>query len=210
MQFLGKFISKGLKMEHFIFLYEMARNIGKPFSLIENRPGWSKKSYEQTKLLDRIHDISNGVTVHKKEYGERKDFIVNDHNRKMTLYTSTIITNKPTKFLKNGSIEQVSVDREKDSSVLPKNFATNFIYDHWANQTLPLKSNEMQYTTGHQMWHRLVHRALNDKKHVYMVDNNAIHKVDYGNVNEMLHGSFGKDSEYENKHLILSHQPLTN
>lgn len=188
-------------------LIEMARNIGKPFSMIENKPGYSEKIYDATTTWNKIGDVSSSTTIHYNKDGISDRYVIRDNaaNRVSSVHVfDTIhVDGNP------HHIVQTSVDREKSTNVIPKQFATKFAYSVWSNQHLPMRSSSEQYETGHKMWRRLVDTALSDNKHVYLKTPTSFTKVTDENKTDAFDAAFGKEREFENNHLILSHMPLT-
>lgn len=189
---------------------EMAIDIGKPFSMLHNRSGYSSQLFHETKTHPVISEIAQNIKVHKHVNGDFTDFTVNNHDSHQALYNSTIVHNKPTPDIPFEHIEQSLVDRAKSHIILPKNFATDFVYNHWKSQTLPLKSSNTQYHTGRDMWTRLIDIAHNDGKHVLFMDiDKSITSVTPENKSQMLTNYYGKSSDFGKRHLIISHEKIS-
>lgn len=60
-------------------LIEMARNIGKPFSMIENKPGYSEKIYDATTTWNKIGDVSSSTTIHHNKDGISDRYVIRDN-----------------------------------------------------------------------------------------------------------------------------------
>lgn len=193
-------------------LREMAMNIGRSFSLKEFHGSSGRQSeFKISKNDPVIKELTPTLKVHKKKELFRDVYNTNDHSTGETLHTA--------KFENHSGIKsgipfkhdvQVSTDRVKSREVLPKGHATNIAYSHFKHSEHPLKSSDEQYDKGHEMWHRLVHRALDDVHHVYHWDGDKLHKTNKSNAEEHLSKSFGKkdDNSFENKHMILSKKEL--
>lgn len=192
--------------KEYLILSEMARIMGNPFSTLEfNKNHYRKKTYQATKDWNRTSIISDGLIAHTNE----DIHVVNDHTAGETLYLSKIEKKNSSPGFNHPHIEQSVVDRIKDSSRLPRGFATNYIYDHFNAQNLPLKSSGTQYTTGAKMWDSLITRALNDKKYVYATSVDGIRQIDSFNKEFLVAATRGVDDhEFENKHLVISHHPI--
>lgn len=191
------------------FVSEMALNIGRPFSLLHDRENFSNTVYSNTENSENVMDYGDEIKLHIVKGNNTVNFYVNDHKNKKTLFTSTIDTVNANSKIPFDHITQSGVDRVKSYDRLPKRFATSFIYNHWNSQSLPLKSSNLQYTTGRDMWSRLVDMAHENKKNVYMIDEyKRLHKVTKENKNDIMDLYFGKESEKENRHLLLSHSKL--
>ena len=188
-------------------LCEMARLIGSPFSTLEfNRNNYRSGLFDVTKDWNKIGSIRPDMHV----YHDDKDmYVVNDHANNQTVYLSKIERKESSPGFQHPHIEQSAVDRVKNTDRLPKGFATDFIYDHFNNQSLPLKSSGTQYTTGAAMWERLVNKALADGKHVYATSKDGIRQInDYNKEFVMSTTKSDKDPAYENKHIVISHHPI--
>ena len=196
-------------------LREMARDIGS-YSRFDNIK-YRKDYYDATKNHPITKKLTPDITEHKKCSDNKVVLSTNDHKTGECLYNSSISTRDKDHSPKR--IEQDSVQRAKDSR-LPKGYATDKIYEHFKSQELPLKSSDEQMKSGNKMWHRLVHRALEDGHHVYHYDGSNLHKTNKANVNAHLANYYGsdekrtrfnptpKDNNYENKHMIISKKEL--
>lgn len=190
------------------FVQEMAQNIGSPFSMIENIKSYSSNKFQSTKDTPSV-DIGNDLKLHVIHDHNKIRNIVNDHKLGKTVYESNIRYNEPSDRLPFHTIEQVSVDRVKSTEKLPKGFATDFIYNHWNSQHRPLISSDMQYTTGRNMWSRLVEMAHKNKKHVTYVNEHGNKSVVTPlNKDKIFDEFYGKSDEHLKRTLVLSHSSL--
>lgn len=201
-----------LSFSEYVSLREMARDIGESsFSAINNKEGYSELKYEQTKLLPVYKKISDDIIAHidKQPDGNVKIY-TNDHKNKKTIHLTHINFEPKSKLFPDGLIRQDLVDRTNKNEYIPKNYATNTIYDYWKSQNIPLRTSDTQYHAGHHMWEKLVDMALNDDKFVYRKDRNSDYliKIDHGNKKEELENTFGRGSDFQNDHIILSHSKL--
>lgn len=193
------------------FLNEMALNIGNPYSMFHNNANFSLQNFNKTSEHPIVKELLPGIKLHMHIDDNRTEFNVNDHNTKQSLYRSVIYRNKKNSDIPFNNIEQAQVDRVKSTNVLPKNFATDFVYDHWKTQPLPLRSSDQQFTTGRNMWSRLIDKAHLDNKHVFYVDENQNkHPVTRENKEDMMHNYFGKHDVHLNRHMVLSHSEHLN
>lgn len=190
------------------FLNEMAKNLGVPYSFLKQEK-YRKLIFDQSKDHDVVDELSDNVKIHKHVDGDTIHYSTNDHAKRETLHRSVIHKRKATKLLSFDHEEQNEVDRIKDDS-LPKNYATDFIYNHFKKSDVPLKSSNTQYTKGRDLWERLSKKALTDGHNVYYHDGDKLHKSNADNIDYHLNSYFGDTSEHENKHMILSKRPLEN
>jgi len=187
-------------------LSEMAKLIGSPFSTLEtNHKGYRNKLFHETKHWSKTQQISPDLHLH---HDDENTYLVNDHANKETLYISSIEKKDSSPGFQRPHIEQTAVDRVKSVDRLPKGFATEFIYDHFNKQALPLKSSNTQFTTGAAMWERLVSRALADGKHVYATSPDGVRKIHDYNKEFVMSTTRGEEPEYEDKHIVISHHPI--
>jgi hypothetical protein len=154
----------------------------------------------------KIADIESGVSIHATTEGNRTKIYTNDHRHQKTLHQATVVSHQPTADFPHAHLEQKSVDTVKGAN--PRNHATQTIYNFWKAQSLPLRSSNMQFRLGHEMWGRLVDMALNDGKLVYRHDGKELHKVTQQNCKYHVESSFGTSPDKRKDHLILSHAPL--
>lgn len=192
-------------------LAEMARDIGRhPYSRIENDRSYPSKKYDETQPHPVVGNLNANTTIHRIDVDGKVRNTVNDNSTRKTLYHSVINTNEPTKSIPFKHISQDEVDRVKDTSVLPKGFATDLIYKHFNEQSLPLKSSSTQYHTGRNMWSRLVDKAHHDGKHVYYFDERGnSEKVTPETKEHHMKQYFGPDdAQFESRNLVLSHTEL--
>lgn len=193
------------------FLNEMAMNIGNPYSLLHSNPKFSSQNFNNTSEHPIVKELSPGIKLHMHIDDNRTEFNVNDHNTKQSLYRSVIYRNEKNSDIPFDNIEQAQVDRVKSTNVLPKNFATDFIYNHWKTQSLPLRSSDQQFTTGRDMWSRLIDKAHLDNKHVFYIDENKNkHRVTRENKEDMMRKYFGIYDVHLNRHMVLSHSEHLN
>ena len=173
--------------------------------MYDNTEGYKHHSHpvkdnKDIELLSKTENSgANGEKVTK--------YITNDNKGKETLHRSDIVTREPTKALPFKHDEQTVVARASGGK-LPKGYAEDVTYKHFENSEHPLRSSDMQYTAGHNMWKNLVHKALADGHHVYHHNGKRLIETDKGNAEEHLAGSFGVGSEFKNKHMILSKSEL--
>ncbi len=169
----------------------------------ENRLFWYTLSknfpiYTKTKTLFVNYEIK----------GDKKFMYTNDVELEETIHVSTIelvVSKKDFPF----SFEiQTTVNRLKDST-LPKNYATDFIYDYFKKSKYPLRSSHIQLIQGRNMWVRLVKMALNDNYYVYYFDSERLHLANKDNIDEYINLYFGKGFDYAKKHLFISKKALT-
>jgi hypothetical protein len=202
------------------FIEEMARNIGNyPYSRLNNDREFRLEKYK-TDSNYPIYQYDTGdqnvnVTKHIDNNGTIH-YSTNDHSSKEIIHYSNIETHKPTAKLPFRHQEQTMVERIKDNR-LPKEYATNFIYNHFKSSNLPLRSSDTQYRTGHNMWRKLAHKALDDGYRVYYHDGSQLNKSNKVNVDKHLDSSFGVETrirgntlppDYEQRHIILSKKEL--
>ena len=135
------------------FIDEMTRNIGKSYSFLNNIPSHRKVHYEDSKNNEiyPLYTGNNDITVHKKIDGNTIQYNTNDHNTKETLHKSTIELKEPTKELPFKHEEERTHDRVRNGN-LPKHFVTNLIYNHFKESDYPLKTSDMQFNQGKNMW----------------------------------------------------------
>jgi hypothetical protein len=203
------------------FIEEMARNIGdSSYSPIKSNKDVRMQYYKQS-ILYKHHSypIAGNKEIeikHGLDHDGNEVYHTNDNTKKETIHRSVIKTHAPTKKLKFEHQEQKEADRTPDD-ILPKEYVTNLIYDHFKKSEHPLRSSDSQYLHGHKMWRKLAHKALDDKHHVYYFDGKMLHKSNNDNINSHLDSSFGKSDiirgvppkiNYEHRHIILSKKLL--
>ena len=202
------------------FIEEMARNIGEPFSPLDKSEDQRKTMYStNSNFVHHSYPISDNKSIELTKYvdaNKNTTYSTNDHTNKEVLHYSNIKCHNPTKSIPFEHEEQHTVERVKGDK-LPKEYATNMIYDHFKKSNIPLKSSNVQYRTGHNMWRKLAHKALEDGHHVYYHDGTTLHKSTKDNVDQHLDSSFGKEErrygktispDYETRHMILSKHKL--
>jgi len=192
------------------YLEEMAKQLPSPFSMLEFRgDSFKRVSYVNSAsypvvsrsgdlVVQSIHNPSTNSTL----------YITNNTKLGHTVHVSDIHRKSPTKQLPFDHLEQVSVDRVKSSEHLPKGYVTDFVYNTWDKQSLPLKSSNEQHVQGHAMWKRLSTRALDAGKHVYVSTPESMTKLDASTIDSGISGAFGPDDHMLSKHIILSHTEL--
>lgn len=204
------------------FIEEMARNIGdssySPMNLYaDHRKKLYNHSLNSTHHKFPIPRNKNIEVFHYKNSDGEDNYVTNDHKSKEALHQSIIKTDETLEKLPFPYQEQNQVDRVKSTDVLPKDYAKDFIYDHFKESNLPLKSSDTQFLNGHNMWKKLAHKALNDGHHVYYYDGTTLHKSTKDSVDKHLDSSFGKEErkngkiispDYEARHMILSKHEL--
>jgi hypothetical protein len=192
-------------------LREMAKSIGNSsFSGLEHygKEG-RKKNFNSTKDMDVHTHLTNMLKLHHRPDSYRTHYFTNDHAAGETLHKSTITKLKSQSYSVPFDHEvQHDVDRVKSNDVLPKGHATTVTYNHFKKSKFPLVSSGQQFRKGHEMWHRLVHKALDDKHHVYHWDGNKLHPTTKENAEDHLHKSFGVDDSFLHKHMIISKKKL--
>jgi hypothetical protein len=203
-------------------IFEMATNIGKSYSRLDNNLMSAGKPFRQSefdhskkhKVIGYVGGSGSGVKLHHQKTGETQQYSTNDHHTKETLHTAIISHHPADEHFPYDSESQGLVDRVKSNDRIPKGHATEVTYNHFKKSKLPLRSSSSQYSEGHKMWHRLVGRALDDGHHVYHWDGKKLHKTTKENVLEHLKNSFGYDSgashdvPYEHRHMIISKHEL--
>jgi len=191
------------------FIYEMAHNIGEhSYSPLKSER--ERKSKFNNSVGDKIHNkLSDYLIIHKTTNGNSTLFHTNDHSTAETLHSSLIKHKQSSKEFPFDHIIQEEVDR-KPGGILHKGYAVDFLYNHFNDQHLPLVSSETQYRKGHELWRKLVHKALDNGHHVYHWDGSKLHKSNKNNVEQHLNSSFGKygDESYANKHMVISKNEL--
>lgn len=192
------------------FIGEMAQDIGSPYSIVNSDIHARKHNYNLTHN-DPEHTYQVGVPgikVHTKTHGNNIHISTNDHDEKQLIHRSIIKRhNAHENSLPFDHDTQSEVDRVKGGK-LPIGHAKDIIYHHMKNSGVPLVSSKEQFTTGHNMWKDLVHKALDAGHHVYHFDGKQIHKTTKENVHNHLKNSFGKDEKFKNQHMIVSKKPL--
>ena len=191
-----------------VYLDEMAVNIGDHSWSELSQPSYRSKMYDLTKNNHTIKTLESGAKLHKHIDKNKTKYTTNDHDNKETLHYSRIEHNDSTKDFPYEHDEQTQVDRVKDSSKIPKGHATDVTYDHFKQSKYPLRTSDTQFRKGHEMWHRLVDKALDDGHHVYHWDGKSLHKTTQENKKDHLSDSFGQGDNYQHKHMILSKTPL--
>lgn len=190
------------------FLNEMAKDLGSSYSFLKD-PQYRKVLFDHSKDHKIVDSLSDNIKIHTHIDGDNIHYNTNDHAKQETLHRSVISKKSATKELPFDHQEQNEVDRIKDDS-LPKNYAADFIYNHFKHSHLPLKSSDTQYTKGRDLWVKLANRALADDYHVYYHDGKQLHKSTKDNIDKHLNSYFGPTTEFESKHMILSKQLLEN
>lgn len=193
-------------------ILEMAKRMKSPSSHVLDDVDTRKKLFTVHSNSPIIHYDTGtpAIKVHKITIGVGKKALTtittNDHDKKETLHHAQIRTNEN---LIPGvtTDEQVSVERKRGED-LPKGHATNVIYHHFEHSKHPLQTSVLQYDKGHDMWHRLVHKALDEGHRVYHWDGVKLHKTTKENANEHLQNSFGNSNDHYDKHMILSKAEL--
>lgn len=200
------------------FIQEMALDIGTSSQILDNADN-RKRSFNRSKNdpVIKYDTGANHILVHKKtsttDDGEKEtEYSTNNHNTGESLHNASIVTHNPTEKLPFTHDEQTSVNRQRHGE-LPKGYGTDFIYNHFKNNNIPLRSADMQFSGGHDMWKRLAHKALDDGHNVYYHDSNQLHKSTKENVNTHLKNYYGwtnaKDNtDYANRHMIISKTDL--
>ncbi len=205
---------RGRGMKSFkAYIEEMAKNIGMHSYSPLNSSRESGKTIRNHKFLNTnkdpiIEELPDHVKLHKREFDNKTEYTTNDHKNEQTLHRALIVHRRKTAEFPFEHEEQTEVDRVKGSDKLPKGHATKVTYDHFEHSNLPLRSSDLQFQKGHEMWHRLVDRALKDGHHAYHWDGERLHKTSTENKEEHLKNSFGKGDEYKNKHMIISKNEL--
>lgn len=198
-----------ISFKEYVLLSEMARIMGSPFSTLEfGGNKFRTQKFESSKDWKTVKELTPEIRL---QFDGNNIYHVNDHSNKETIYLSKIEQKESTPGFQQPHIEQSIVDRVKNTEKLPKGFATSFVYDHFNQQPLPLKSSSTQYNTGAAMWDRLIDRALSDDKFVYATSPNAIERITADHRKQFLTNATRSDQRnqgYEDKHIVISHQPL--
>lgn len=189
-------------------LYEMAKLLHQPIgaSVLDDKDN-RVNLYKQYSTHPKISNVGS-LSLHKKIDGNRITISTHDDKKKEVVHHSLILEKDKSASFPFKHHEQVEVARERDNPDIPKNHATDVIYNHVTNNNLSLKSSEQQYTQGPKMWCRLVDKALKDKHHVYHWDGTKLHKTTEENKKEHLEKSIGVDDSFANKHMIISKNKL--
>ena len=169
---------------------------------IENRLFW----YSLSKNFP-IYDKTKTIIINYETKGNIKFMYSNDVELEETLHVSSIElidSKKESPFVYE---IQMNTNRLKDSS-LPKNYATDFIYNYFKKSKYPLRSSHSQLIQGRNLWARLVKMALADNYYVYYFDSEKLLLANKGNIDEYIDLYFGKSRDYEKKHLFISKKPL--
>lgn len=188
------------------FLSEMAKQLGysyNPFTDDKIR----KDMYSLSKDHEISHHVNDHINVHKKETPDSIEYHTNDNRNNETLHYSNVLKHKPNNKLNFYHHEQNQVLR-KSSDDLPRHYSEDFIYNHFKNSNVPLKSSDTQFKKGHTMWRNLSHKALDDGYHVYYHDGDRLNKSTKNNIDDHLNSYFGVSDDHENKHMILSKKEL--
>jgi len=192
------------------FIGEMSRDIGSPYSIINSDIQTRKYNYKLThKDPEHSYQIDvPGIKIHAKPHGTNIHISTNDHDEKQLIHRAVIKRHTPGQnSLPFVHDTQSEVDRVKGGK-LPSGHAKDVIYHHMENSEVPLVSSNEQFTTGHEMWKNLTHRALDSGHHVYHFDGKKLHKTTTENIHKHLKNSFGKDEKFKNQHMIISKKPL--
>lgn len=196
------------------YIDEMAFDIGDAPSSALNNPNNPEKHqrFEHSKnhpVVRTIMHKNNELKLHKHvDKDDVIEYTTNDHKNKETLHASTIVRKTATTKFPIEHEEQIEVNRVKDINKLPKGHATDVTYDHIKTSKFPLKTSNLQQKKGHEMWHRLVDKALDDKHNVYHWDGSKLHKTTQENKKEHLANSFGQDDSHLDKHMLISKHEL--
>jgi len=196
-------------MKTFNQLREMARNIGNSsYSPLRNK-NEREKEFNNTKdhPLHSFRVDQPSIKVHSLTNNNTTKITTNDHANHETLHRTIIEHKKPDDRLKFEHDTQNVVERHSTNK-LPKHYASSIAIHHVNNSNKPLVSNSSQYLAGHKMWRHLVNHALNNNLHVYHHDGKVLHKTNNTNMNNHLENSFGKEPEFEHKHMIISKNPI--
>lgn len=144
------------------YLREMAVDIGPSFSrLTKNRGNYKVDGYLQNKDLPIHSSYNDIIKTHVFNDGDSTHYYTLDHQNKTVAHYAKI--KKDSNTFQFPVEEQHNVDKDKSNTNLPKGFATEFIYNHFKNSELPLRSSDEQFHDGHFMWRRLVDKALAHK-----------------------------------------------
>jgi len=192
------------------FIGEMSQDIGSPYSIVNSDINTRKHNYKLTHN-DPEHPYQvdvPGVKIHTKTHGTNIHISTNDHVEKQLIHRAVIKHhNAHENSLPFEHNTQSEVDRVKGGK-LPRGHAKAVIYHHMEHSGLPLVTSKEQFTTGHDMWRDLTHKALDDGHHVYHFDGKRLHKTNNDNIHKHLKNSFGKDEKFKNRHMIISKKPL--
>jgi hypothetical protein len=198
---------KMISFKTYLALSEMARNLGTPMSIFAHKPTYATDLYPQTIELPTICSFE-GHDIHLLVKGTKNILNSVNHDKKQLVHYSVINKVDKSPYNKDGHIVQDTVDRVADTSILPKGYATRFIYAHFKRQPLPLVSSSGQYQRGHNMWGRLIDMAHADGTHVYRHDGRELHVVTPENKEHHFNATYGKSEDKKMDVLILSHHKL--
>ena len=196
-----------------IILGEMAQHIGDMpdeksyMSKLEVR----KAHYAEMKTYPVHNDFGNGIVCHKNINGDVTEYRTVDDNTKEFVHFSHIKkvdASHPDSDLPFDYECQVETEKYKESN-LPRGYVEDLVYNHFLKSEHPLKSDKTQYTGGINLWKRLAKRALNDGHHVYLYDNNELHKANHDNIDDLIGRYHGKRGSFMFKHLILSKKEIS-
>lgn len=194
------------------FLQEMATNSGSSYSLLNDVKMCSvkEKSYKDSlnwKVYNKFN-VPENIIIKYATINNLLKFYTIDVKEKEVIHTSVLKIHNKDDVIKTTYYEQSIVDRIKDNR-LPKYYATDFIYDYFKQSNIPLRSCIEQYTSGRDMWIRLVNKAFSDKFCVYFIDNKDIILLDTKEkINNAINDYFGIGNDFEHKHLLISKKEL--
>ena len=195
------------------FVSEMAKDIGvvsyNPLDKEEKRKEFyeNSKNHPHESYPTGDENIESQKIVRDGGKEKQTEYHVNDHNKGETIFKSFIVTHNPTKRLPFKHDEQIAIDKKQNAG-LPRGYGRDVIYNHFKNSEHPLRSSDLQFHQGHDMWRDLAHRALADGHHVYYHNGHKLYKTTPKNIDKHLADYFGTHDSHINSHMILSKTEL--
>ena len=198
------------------YITEMAERGGRSFSMFQIHG--EKRQQELFNASKDFPSSTSEIGEHLKMHVGKADdgaewHVLNDHSNQKSLYMMRLIKHPASTQIPHSHIEQTVVDRVKSDEILPKEFATNYLYSTWDKQAMPLRSSDVQYDLGNSMWSRLVDKAFDNNKHVYYVDEHGAKSVVTPESKDSAFSKFYGDplidkQPYKQRHLLISHTEL--
>lgn len=182
---------------------EMAFDIGGNVTTLNNSKV-RKNLYNKSKDHPVHLDLGNGIAVHKKTEDEFTAYHTLNHKTGECIHYAKFKEFHEKPFSHEVQFE---VDQHKGNKDLPAGHARHITLDHMEHSSLPLRSDEIQSTEGHQMWRKMCKTALKCGYHVYHWDN-GLHKSNEGNIEDHLNASHGNKLADHYKHMVISNKEL--
>lgn len=183
---------------------EAVQSTDSSLSYYKINPNYASAQFRHAKEFPVVKNVDKNIDLVKETSGDIVTYHTINRTTSEGIHTTKIVKNG----LPNLDIlhEELRVSDRLGNTTLPKNYATDVVYDHFAESSLPMTSSESHSRLGHESFLRLANRAIDDNHHIYHFKDGSFRELTKCDLTPNI--ALGKTGASHLEHLILSKNTL--